>query len=205
MERRFAGKVAVVTGATQGMGQAIAVRLASEGALVAVNRKPDLSAEETLAMVKATGGEAFDVAADMRDPDQVKAMIAAVAKRGGRLDYVVSNAGINPFMTWDNTPIEEFNKLFETNVRGSWVVCTEGARQMISGGPWRRHRHDQLHLRPCRCADPGGLLRHQGRHQHAGQGAWARCSASTASASTRSSRAPSIPPWRRGCSNSRMS
>ncbi len=53
MERRFAGKVAIVTGATQGMGQAISVRLASEGALVAVNRKPDVSAEETLAMVKA--------------------------------------------------------------------------------------------------------------------------------------------------------
>src|ERR1700757_2446765 len=134
MERRFVGKVAVVTGATQGMGQAIAVRLASEGALVGVNRKPDLSADETLAMVKAAGGEAFDVAADMRDPDQVKAMIATVAKRGGRLDYVVSNAGINPFMTWDNTPIEEFNNLFETNVRGSWVVCTEGARQMIAEG-----------------------------------------------------------------------
>ena len=52
MERRFVGKVAVVTGATQGMGQAIAVRLASEGALVGVNRKPDLSADETLAKVK---------------------------------------------------------------------------------------------------------------------------------------------------------
>src|SRR6185312_16317597 len=93
-----------------------------------------ISADETLALVKASGGEAVDVAADMRDPDQVKAMIAAVAKRGGRLDYVVSNAGINPFMTWDNTPIEEFNKLFETNVRGSWVVCTEGARQMVAEG-----------------------------------------------------------------------
>jgi len=88
MERRFAGKVAIVTGATQGMGQAISVRLASEGALVAVNRKPDLSAEETLAKVKAAGGEAFDVAADMRDPDQVKAIIATVAKRYRRLDCV---------------------------------------------------------------------------------------------------------------------
>src|SRR5437764_13253095 len=107
MEGRFAGKVAVVTGATQGMGQAISVGLASEGALVCVNRRPDLSAEDTLAKVKAAGGEAFDVAADMREPEQVKAMIATAAKRGGRLDYVVSNAGINPFMTWDNTPIEE--------------------------------------------------------------------------------------------------
>jgi L-rhamnose 1-dehydrogenase len=134
MERRFAGKVAVVTGATTGIGQATAVRLASEGALVGVNRKPDLDADETLGLIKAAGGEAFDVAADMRDPKQVKAMVTEVAKRGGRLDYVVSNAAINPFMTWDRTSIEDFDNLFETNVRGAWVVCTEGARQMVAEG-----------------------------------------------------------------------
>ena len=134
MDRRFAGKVALVTGATTGIGQATAVRLAKDGALVGVNRKPGLDADETLAMVKAAGGEAFAVTADMRDPDQVKAMVKEVAKRGGRLDYVVSNAAINPFMPWDETSIEDFNNLFETNVRGAWVVCTEGARQMIAEG-----------------------------------------------------------------------
>jgi NAD(P)-dependent dehydrogenase (short-subunit alcohol dehydrogenase family) len=61
-------------------------------------------------------------------------MVREVAKQGGRLDYVVSNAAINPFMTWDETSIEDFDKLFETNVRGTWVVCTEGARQMIAEG-----------------------------------------------------------------------
>jgi NAD(P)-dependent dehydrogenase (short-subunit alcohol dehydrogenase family) len=132
MEHRFAGKVVLVTGATTGIGQATAVRLASEGALVGVNRKPDLDAKETLAMIKAAGGEGFDVAADMRDPKQVKAMVAEVAKRGGRLDYVVSNAAINPFMPWEETSIEDFDNLFETNVRGAWVVCTEGAKQMIA-------------------------------------------------------------------------
>jgi len=131
MERRFTGKVALVTGATSGIGQATAVRLASEGALVGVNRRPDLDASETLDMIKAVGGEGFDVAADMREPKQVKAMVAEVARRGGRLDCVVSNAAINPFMTWDETSIEDFDLLFETNVRGAWVVCTEGARQMI--------------------------------------------------------------------------
>jgi NAD(P)-dependent dehydrogenase (short-subunit alcohol dehydrogenase family) len=131
---RFAGKVAIVTGATTGIGQATAVRLASEGALVCVNRRPDLGAEETLSKIKAAGGKAFDIAADMRDPAQVTAMVKEAAKRGGRLDYIVSNAAINPFMPWNETKIEDFNELFEVNVRGSWVVCTEGAKQMMAEG-----------------------------------------------------------------------
>jgi NAD(P)-dependent dehydrogenase (short-subunit alcohol dehydrogenase family) len=130
--QRFIGKVALVTGATQGMGQAIALRLASEGAIVAVNRRPDLDAGETLELIAAAGGEAFDVAADMRDPAAVRAMVQSVAARGGRLDYVVSNAGINPPMTWDETTVEDFDALYETNVRGGWVVCTEAAKQMIA-------------------------------------------------------------------------
>jgi len=132
MESRFTGKVALVTGAGTGIGQATAVRLASEGALVAVNHRPDLDAKETLAMIEKAGGRAFAAPCDMRDPAQVKKMVADVAKKGGRLDYVVSNAAINPFMTWDETSIEDFNNLFETNVRGAWVVVTEGARQMIA-------------------------------------------------------------------------
>ncbi len=134
MNRRFTGKVALVTGATTGIGQATAVRLARDGALVGVNQKPGLDASETLELVKAAGGEAFAVTADMRDPSSVKAMIKEVAKRGKRLDYIVSNAAINPFMPWDETSIEDFDNLFETNVRGAWVVSTEGARQMIAEG-----------------------------------------------------------------------
>src|SRR5262245_48849518 len=130
MERRFAGKVALVTGATTGIGQATAARLAAEGALVGVNRKPTGDATETLKKIKEAGGEGFPVTADMRDPEAVAAMVKEVAKHGGRLDYVVSNAAINPFMTWDATSIADFDKLFETNVRGTWVVCTEGAKQM---------------------------------------------------------------------------
>jgi NAD(P)-dependent dehydrogenase (short-subunit alcohol dehydrogenase family) len=70
----------------------------------------------------------------MRDPGQVTAMVHTVAERGGRLDLIASNAGINPLMTWDETSLEDFDQLFETNVRGTWVVCTEGAKQMIREG-----------------------------------------------------------------------
>ena len=134
MERRFEGKVALVTGATNGIGQAAAVRLAAEGAVVGVNQRPTGDPAETLRRIEAAGGQGFAVVADMRDPEQVTAMVHTVAERGGRLDCLVSNAAINPLMTWDQTSLEDFNLLFETNVRGTWVVCTEAAKQMISEG-----------------------------------------------------------------------
>src|SRR5450755_3414962 len=128
MEPRFEGKVALVTGAATGIG------LAAEGALVAVNHRPEQDPAGTLGQITEAGGKGFGMAADMRDPAQVTAMVAGVAGRGGRLDYVVSNAAVNPFMAWDETSLEDFNALFETNVRGTWMVCTEGARQMIREG-----------------------------------------------------------------------
>lgn len=131
MEKRFVGKVALVTGATSGIGQATAVRLAAEGALVGVNQRPTGDPRETLRRIKEAGGEGFPVIADMRNPEQVIEMVQEVAHRGGRLDYVVSNAAINPFMKWNETSLEDFDRLSETNFRGTWVVCTEGAKQMI--------------------------------------------------------------------------
>ena len=104
MEKRFIGKVALVTGATNGSGRATAVRLAAEGALVGVNQKPTGDPTETLRLIKEAGGEGFAVVADMRNPAQVVEMVQEVARRGGRLDYLVSNAAINPFMEWDKTP-----------------------------------------------------------------------------------------------------
>lgn len=134
MSRRFEGKVALVTGATTGIGQATAIRLAAEGALVAVNRKPAGNADETLARIAEAGGKAFPVTADMRDPAAVAEMVAETVRQGGRIDCVVSNAAINPFMPWDSTSLEDFDELFEINVRGTWVVCTEAAKRMVAQG-----------------------------------------------------------------------
>ena len=134
MEKRFVGKVVLVTGATRGMGRAISVRLAAEGAIVGVNHRPTGDPSTTLQMIKDAGGEGFPVMADMRNPGQVIAMVQEVARRGGRLDYLVSNAAINPFMPWDATTVEDWDNRSETNLRGTWVVTTEAAKQMIKEG-----------------------------------------------------------------------
>ena len=134
MEKRFIGKVALVTGATNGIGQATAVRLAAEGALVGVNQRPTGDPTVTLQKISEVGGQGFPVVADMRDPAQVVEMVQEVARQGGRLDYLVSNAGINPFLPWDKITLEDWNNLSETNLRGTWVVTTEAAKQMIKEG-----------------------------------------------------------------------
>ena len=131
---RFAGKVALVTGATRGIGQATAVRLASEGALVGVNYRSTGDPGETLRRIEAAGGRGFAVEADMRDPEQIVAMVRETARVGGRLDYLVSNAAINPLLKWDETTLADYDAIQETNQRGTWLVCQAAAKQMIAEG-----------------------------------------------------------------------
>ena len=132
--RRFEDKVALVTGATSGIGQATAIRLASEGALVGINHRASGNPNQTLDQIKAIGGSAFPVKADMREPEAIEAMVAEVAREGGRLDYLVSNAAINPLLKWDETTIGDYDRIQETNLRGTWVVCQAAAKQMVLEG-----------------------------------------------------------------------
>jgi NAD(P)-dependent dehydrogenase (short-subunit alcohol dehydrogenase family) len=131
---RFQGKVALVTGATRGIGRATAVCLAKEGANVGVNYPPTEDPGETLRLIEEAGGQGFAVEADMRYPDQIQKMVDEVARIGGRFDYLVSNAGINPFMTWDKITIEDYDRIQEINLRGTWVVCQAAAKEMIKEG-----------------------------------------------------------------------
>ena len=70
----------------------------------------------------------------MRDPGQVQAMVDETARRAGRLDLLVSNAAINPIVRWDETTLELWDELSETNLRGTWLVTTAAAKEMIREG-----------------------------------------------------------------------
>lgn len=129
--KRFEGKVALVTGANRGIGRSCAVRLASEGALVAVGHRAGSDPSQTLKLIKEAGGRGFAVQADMRNPAQIMAMVEETAAIGGHLDLLVSNAAINPLLKWDETTIEDYDRIQETNLRGTWVVCQAAAKQMI--------------------------------------------------------------------------
>ncbi len=124
-------KVALVTGASRGIGRATAVCLAKDGAYVGVNYPGNEDPGETLRLIKEAGGKGFAVQADMRYPDQIQAMVDEVARIGGRFDYLVSNAGIDPFLTWDKITLEDYDRIQEINLRGTWVVCQAAAKQMI--------------------------------------------------------------------------
>jgi L-rhamnose 1-dehydrogenase len=132
--RRFEEKVVLVTGATKGIGQATAIRMASEGALVGVNYRASGDPSQTLDQIKTLGGKAFPVKADMREPDQVVEMVQEVARYGGRFDYLVSNAAINPYVKWDEATVEDYDRIQEINLRGTWVVCQEAGKQMVREG-----------------------------------------------------------------------
>lgn len=132
---RFTNKVAVVTGGSRGIGRAVCLRLASEGAAVAVNyRAGKDAAEQVVAEVVAAGGRATAFQADVSDPAATGDLIdRAVAEFGG-LDILVSNAGIEHFGALEELTPEDFDRVFGTNTRGQLFAVQHAARHLREGG-----------------------------------------------------------------------
>src|SRR5258708_28235943 len=118
-ERGLAGKVAVVTGGSRGIGAAIAKRLAAEGASVAITYVKDAGAAS--AVVKAIehdGGKAVAIQADAADVEAIKGAVEKAVATYGRLDVLVNNAGTAIPKTFEETTLEEMDRVIDINVRG---------------------------------------------------------------------------------------
>jgi glucose 1-dehydrogenase len=132
---RLQGKTAVVTGAGTGIGQAIAIAFAREGASVVVDYVGNNSvAEETLGKISAMGGRSLGVAADVSDPDQVNGLIQRTLSEFGKLDIFVNNAGIEKKFAFVDYPFDEWQKIVAVNLTGAFLCSQAAARQMIAQG-----------------------------------------------------------------------
>lgn len=126
------GKVALVTGASRGIGRAIAVALAKAGAKVAVNYQGNQkAAQETLSLIEAAGGEGFCYQADISKPDQVEAMVKELLARYSRIDILVNNAGITRDSLLLRMKDEDWSQVIDTNLTGVFNCCRAVAKPMM--------------------------------------------------------------------------
>jgi len=135
MSQKLAGKVAVVTGASKGIGASIAKHLAAEGAAVVVNyASSKKGADEVVSQIVAKGGKAVAVQADLSQPAEVSRLFAETKKTYDQLDILVNNAGIYEFAPLEAVTVEHFHKQFNLNVLGLLLASQEAAKHFSSQG-----------------------------------------------------------------------
>jgi NAD(P)-dependent dehydrogenase (short-subunit alcohol dehydrogenase family) len=138
MPSDLAGKTALVTGASKGIGKGIALELARAGCGVAVNYHSDRAgAEAVAAEIEAMGRRAFAVRADVGDAAQVSAMFAEVIGRFGRLHIHVNNAGTQTFKPLLELEVHEWDRVIDTNLKGCFLCTQLAARHMKDQGGGR--------------------------------------------------------------------
>jgi 3-oxoacyl-[acyl-carrier protein] reductase len=134
-EAEMTDRVAIVTGASGGIGRAVAVRLAQEGMAVAVHYAGNRDrAQQTADEVVAAGGRSLMVTADVADEDQVATMFDQVEAEFGGVDVVVNTAGILLLSPLAELKLDDFDRMHRTNVRGTFVVDQQAARRVRAGG-----------------------------------------------------------------------
>jgi 3-oxoacyl-[acyl-carrier protein] reductase len=129
---RFEGKVAIVTGAAQGIGAAIARRLANEGARVAVVDLTADRAQGTVDQIRKDGGEAFAVGADVSKTADVEAAVAAVVEEFGRVDILVNNAGITRDNLLFKMSDEDWDTVIAVNLRSAFLMSRECQKHFVA-------------------------------------------------------------------------
>ncbi|MCF6116382.1 SDR family oxidoreductase [Mesorhizobium muleiense] len=128
-------KIAIVTGASRGIGAAIAARLATEGFTVVINYSGDAApAEELARKIEAKGGSALTAKADVSDAKAVSRMFDAAETAFGRVDVLVNNAGVLKTIPLAETSDEEFDRHFAINAKGTFNTLREAAKRLKDGG-----------------------------------------------------------------------
>ena len=135
MEQRMTGKRALVTGAGTGIGRGMALEFAKEGAAVALHYSHSREgADSAVAEITAAGGKACALQADLREAGQARSLAGRAAEFLGGLDVLVNNAGITMNQPFLETTIEQFDTVFNVNIRGMFFVTQGAAEIMIRGG-----------------------------------------------------------------------
>ncbi|MFT3881473.1 MAG: glucose 1-dehydrogenase [Gemmatales bacterium] len=135
MSKKLAGKVAVVTGASKGIGTSIALHLAAEGAAVVVNYATSKEgADKVVAEITKQGGKALAVKANVAQQADIKHLFAETIKAFGKVDILVNNAGIYEFAPLEAITAEHFRKLFDLNVLGLTLTTQEAVKHMGKAG-----------------------------------------------------------------------
>ncbi|WP_329106328.1 3-oxoacyl-ACP reductase FabG [Micromonospora sp. NBC_01699] len=135
MDRVLDGKVALVTGGSRGIGAAVAIRLAGDGADVAFTYRQDAEhAAQVVEQIKATGRRALAIRADSADADAVTGAVDGVAGEFGRLDILVNNAGLFVVAPVENLGPDDFDGTVAVNIRAPFVAAQAAVRHMVDGG-----------------------------------------------------------------------
>ncbi|HEX4425920.1 MAG TPA: 3-oxoacyl-ACP reductase family protein, partial [Terriglobales bacterium] len=135
MSRKLAGKIALVTGGSRGIGAAIAKRLAADGAHIAITYSKDASsASDVVKSIEGNGGKAVAIQADAVDPAAIKAAVEKTVSTLGGLDILVNNAGVAIPKPFEQATLEELDRVLDINVRGTFIATQAALKHLKSGG-----------------------------------------------------------------------
>lgn len=135
MNKKLDGKVAIVTGASKGIGASIALELANEGASVVVNYSSSKEgAQKVVSKISQNGGKALAIQANVANPKDIQKLFLETSKAFGKIDILINNAGVYEFAPIEDVTLEHYHKMFDLNVAGLLLAIKEALKYFGSSG-----------------------------------------------------------------------